>query len=68
MYKLNKIDKVSFMLIIIGSLCLGIKGLTNYDLITLLFFNISPLLVRIIYLLIGVSAFNILIFAIKSRK
>ncbi|MFD3157117.1 DUF378 domain-containing protein [Haloimpatiens sp. FM7330] len=66
MYKFSLIDKISFILVIIGALNWGLKGLTNIDLVYLLFGG-SAVLTRIIYILIGVAGINMLIFLIKSR-
>lgn len=46
---------ISYLLIIIGALNWGLVGLFNFDLVALLFGEMS-LLARIVYIAVGVSA------------
>ena len=67
MYKLNVIDKLSFICVLVGALNWGLLGLLNFNLVSAIFGSV-PFLARIIYILIGVSAVNIIIFIIRSKK
>ena len=67
MYKLNNIDKLSFILVLIGALNWGLLGLLNFNLVNVIFGGI-PFLARIIYILVGLSAVNIIVFIFRSKK
>lgn len=54
------IKKTAYILIIIGALNWGLFGLTSVDLVDTLF-GFVPMLARIIYVLVGLSALYILI-------
>lgn len=66
MYKLSFIDKFSFMLIILGSINSGLIGLINFNLLNFLF-KFSPIVERLLYILIGLAAINILLFIKKAK-
>lgn len=68
MYKLNLIDKASFILVIIGALNWGLKGLFNLDLIEALFGGNFQVITRVIYILVGVAGINLLFLLIRARK
>lgn len=59
MYKVTIFDKLSIILVLIGALNWGIIGLFNFNLITLLFLGI-PIFQRIVYILIFISALNLI--------
>lgn len=59
MYKLNIFDKISFILVIIGAINWGIIGLLNINLVTLFSFGI-PIIQRIVYIIIFLSALNLI--------
>lgn len=67
MYKLNNIDKLSFILVLIGALNWGLLGLLNFNLVNVIFGGI-PFLARMIYILVGLSAVNIIVFIFRSKK
>ncbi|SFA89311.1 DUF378 domain-containing protein [Clostridium frigidicarnis] len=67
MYKLNALDKLAMVLVLIGALNWGIIGLLNVDLVGLLFHSI-PTLQRVIYILVGVAAIYLLILMLRSRQ
>jgi len=67
MYKLNTIDKLSFIFVLIGALNWGLLGLLNFNLVSTIFGAI-PFLARAIYILVGFSAVNIIVFIIRSKK
>lgn len=66
MYKLTKIDKVSLILVMLGSINWGLVGLFNFNLVRLIFGSLV-LLERIIYIMVGLSGVNTLLF-IKKLK
>jgi uncharacterized protein len=71
MYKLNLIDKISVVLVLIGALNWGLLGIANLNLVELLF-NVagesaSQILQRIVYILVGAAAVNIILLIYKSR-
>lgn len=68
MYKLSLVDKVSFILVIIGALNWGLYGLFNLDFVQLIFGQNLQLLARIIYIIIGVAGIDMLLFLIKTRR
>ena len=67
MYKLNIIDKLSFIFALIGALNWGLLGLLNFNLVSTIFGSI-PFLARAIYILVGLSAVNIIVFIYRSKK
>ncbi len=66
MFKLSPLDKISFILVMIGALNWGLIGLTNIDLVEVIFGNI-PLIQRIIYIIIGAAAIDIIVLLLKNR-
>ena len=59
MYKLNILDKFSTILVLIGALNWGAIGLLNFNVIKLVSAGI-PIFQRIIYILIFISALNLI--------
>jgi uncharacterized protein len=68
MYKVNLIDKISCILVIIGALNWGLYGLFSLDLVHAIVGEQLQLLARIIYILIGVAGIDVLLFMIKIKK
>ncbi len=66
MYKLSIIDKISLLLVLIGALNWGILGLTNKELIGLLFGSI-PMVQRILYILVGVAGLDLMLLLFKAK-
>lgn len=66
MYKLSLIDKISFLLILIGAINWGLIGLFNFNLVNSIF-NFVPLVERLIYILVGLAALNSMLFIKKSK-
>lgn len=66
MYKLNNIDKIAFILVIIGTLLWGIYGIIGINIIEAVFRNSMPFLERIIYILVGLSGIDLLLFLFKT--
>ncbi len=52
--KMNLIDWIVFLLVMIGGLNWGLVGAFNFNLVTFIFGKI-PILVNIIYIIIGLS-------------
>jgi uncharacterized membrane protein YuzA (DUF378 family) len=67
MYKLSLVDKISFILVLIGALNWGLLGLLNFNLVSFIFGSI-PFLARAIYILVGVSAVNIIVFIFRNKS
>ncbi|QGU95193.1 DUF378 domain-containing protein [Clostridium bovifaecis] len=67
MYKLSLIDKISLLIVIFGSINWGLIGLFNFNLVKFIF-GMIPLLERLIYIAVGLSGVNTLLFIKKSRS
>lgn len=67
MYKLSLVDKISFILVLVGALNWGLLGLLNFNLVSFVFGSVQ-FLARAIYILVGVSAVNIIIFIFRNKK
>lgn len=67
MYKLNMMDKLSFIFVLIGALNWGLLGLFNFNLVSAIFGSV-PFLARAIYILVGLSAVNIIVFIFRNKK
>ena len=67
MYKLSIVDKISFIFVLVGALNWGLLGLLNFNLVSFIFGSV-PFLARVIYILVGVSAVNIIIFIFRNKK
>lgn len=66
MYKLSAVDKFSIFLILLGAINWGIIGLLGFNIINILF-KALPMLEKLIYILVGVSAINSLLFITKCK-
>lgn len=66
MYKINLLDKLSFLLVIIGSINWGLYGLFNFNLVHYLF-GFFPLIERIIYIIVFVSGLNLIALVFRSK-
>lgn len=58
MYKLNVFDKLSFLLVLIGSINWGIIGLLDFNIVNVIALN-NSLIERIIYIFIFLAALNL---------
>lgn len=67
MCKISLLDKISFILVIIGAINWGIFGLFNFDLIHFIF-GFSDMLARAIYILIGLAGVNLIRFLYCLNK
>lgn len=52
---MNVLQKIALVVIIIGALNWGLYGLFNFNLIAFLFDNISTVISRILYALVGIA-------------
>lgn len=72
MYKFNLVDKISVILVIIGALTWGVLGITNINIVEVIFNllgdSISQILQRIVYILVGAAAVNVLFLIYKSKS
>lgn len=66
MCKINILDKLSFLLVIIGALNWGLVGLLNFNLVTLLSFEVA-MVSRIIYILIAISGINLITLLFRCK-
>ena len=66
MYKVNIVDKISFILVIVGALNWGLIGIFNLNLVKLISFS-SGALERIIYILVFASSINLILMLVKSK-
>jgi uncharacterized membrane protein YuzA (DUF378 family) len=68
MKKLNVLDIIALILVIVGGLNWGLVGLFRFNLVGVIFGGI-PILARIVYTLVGVAAVYVaVIFARLGRK
>ena len=69
MFKINLLDKLSFILVLIGSLNWGAIGLFNTNMLRTLSLN-SPIIERTFYIIILLSSINLisLIFRVITSK
>jgi len=67
MNKLNTLDWVALVLVIVGGLNWALVGLFSFDLVATIFGDMS-ILSRIIYVLVGLSAVYVLISLSKLAK
>jgi uncharacterized membrane protein YuzA (DUF378 family) len=67
MYKLSIIDKLSFIFVLVGALNWGLLGLLNFNLVYFIFKSV-PFLVNALYILVGLSAVNIIVFILRNKK
>lgn len=52
---MNILQKIALVLIIIGALNWGLVGIFKFDLVAFIFDNLSPVITRIIYSLVGIA-------------
>ena len=52
---MNILQKIALVLVIIGALNWGLVGIFNFNLVAFIFDNISPIVSRIIYSLVGIA-------------
>lgn len=67
MSKLNTIDWIAILLVVIGGLNWGLVGLFDFNLVAAIFGDMT-LLAKIVYSLVGISAIYVLIISTKLAK
>lgn len=67
MNKLNVLDWVAFILVVVGGLNWGLVGLFNFDLVATIFGDTS-LISRIVYILVGLGAIYLAVVSPKLAK
>ncbi len=67
MSKITLLDKISFILVIIGAINWGLVGLLNFNLIHFIF-AFSDLIARTIYILVGLGGINVIRFMYCLNK
>ena len=66
MCKLNILDKLSFILVIIGAINWGLIGLLNFNLVTLFSFG-TTIIPRLIYIIIAISGINLITLIFRCK-
>lgn len=66
MCKLTIIDKLSFLLVIIGALNWGLIGLLNFNLVTLFSFG-TQIIPRLIYIIISIAGINLITLLFRCK-
>jgi uncharacterized membrane protein YuzA (DUF378 family) len=67
MKKLNVLDIISVILVIVGGLNWGLVGLFNFDLVATIFGDMS-VVSRIVYVLVGLAALYLIPISFKLMK
>lgn len=67
MNKLNALDWVAFLLVVVGGLNWGLVGLFDFDLVAAIFGDMSGIS-RVVYVLVGLGALYLLVSMGKFRK
>ncbi|MFA6897196.1 MAG: DUF378 domain-containing protein [Patescibacteria group bacterium] len=67
MQKLNMVDWLALILVLVGALNWGLVGILEFDLVATLFGEMS-LLTRIVYSLVGVAALYVAIISMSLNK
>ena len=67
MNKLNPVDWIALILVIVGGLNWALVGILNFDLVATIFGDMS-ILSRIVYTLVGLSAVYLLVISGKLTK
>ncbi len=67
MQKLNALDVISLVLVIVGGLNWGLVGLFNFDLVATLFGDMSAIS-RVVYALVGLAALYTIYLATVAVK
>jgi hypothetical protein len=65
--KLNIIDIVALVLLIIGGINWGLVGLFSFDLVATIF-GVASMLSNIVYMLVGLSAIYVAVIFMKLEK
>ncbi len=64
MQKLNTVDLIALVLVVVGGLNWGLIGLADFDVVAAIFGTIS----RIVYALVGLAAIYVAVISMKLEK
>ena len=67
MKKLNVLDWLALLLVVIGGLNWGLVGLFNFNLVATIFGDMT-MITKIIYIVVGVAALYTLYFLFRTKK
>jgi hypothetical protein len=65
--KLNIVDIIALVLVVVGGINWGLVGLANFDLVATLF-GVASMLSKIVYILVGVSAVYLAAISMKLER
>jgi len=68
MIKLNVIDYIAQILVIIGAINWGLVGFANYDLVGALFGGMSSLVSRCVFALVGLAGLYVISFLFRREN
>jgi len=68
MKKMNAVDWVAFVLVIVGALNWGLVGFFQYDLVANIFGGPAAIISRIVYALVGLAALWMIASAAMMKK
>ncbi len=68
MIKLNAIDYIAQVLVIIGAINWGLVGFADFDLVGALFGGMSSLVSRFIFALVGLAGLYVIIFLFRRNS
>ena len=67
MKKLNALDWIAVILVVIGGLNWGLVGLVDFDLVATIFGDMS-VVARVVYVIVGLAAIYLIVTAPKLAK
>lgn len=67
MQKLNIVDIIAIILVVVGGLSWGLVGLAGFDLVAAIF-GVASALSRIVYILVGLAAIYMAVVSMKLER
>ena len=67
MQKLNIVDLIALVLVVVGGLNWGLVGLVDFNLVAAIF-GATSMLSRIVYVLVGLSAIYLAVISVKLER
>ncbi|MDF2868207.1 MAG: hypothetical protein K0S11_1677 [Gammaproteobacteria bacterium] len=67
MKSLTVIDWVALVLVIVGGLNWGLVGLFKFNIVEVIF-RFAPIIINIVYIIVGIAAIYLAVIAIKLQK
>lgn len=67
MQKLNIVDIIAIILVVVGGLNWGLVGLAGFDLVAAIF-GVASALSRIVYILVGLAAIYMAVVSMKLER